>query len=91
MKRLTIFLLATSLALGACATNPVSGKKDFALVSESEEIKQGRQYHQQILLQYDIYDDPKLQQYVNDLGQRLAAGRLHLYNPRHHGLSRLRG
>ena len=73
MKLLTTFLLCTSLALGACATNPVSGKKDFALVSESDEIKQGRQYHQQIIEQYGIYDDPKLQQYVNNLGQRLAA------------------
>jgi len=68
----TLFLLL-SLTLSACATNPVTGKSDFALVSESEEINQGRSYHQQIITEYGVYDDPVLQQYVNDIGQELAA------------------
>ncbi len=29
--------------------------------------------HQQVLQEYGAYDNPKLQAYVNDLGQRLAA------------------
>jgi predicted Zn-dependent protease len=73
MKLLTTLILAISLALQACAINPVSGKRDFAIVSEPEEIRQGRQYHNDIIARYGIYDDPRLQQYVDRIGQQLAA------------------
>jgi predicted Zn-dependent protease len=66
-------LLALALLLSACATNPVSGDRDFVTLSESEEIAQGRQYHQTIIEQYGVYDDPGLQTYVNAIGQQLAA------------------
>jgi predicted Zn-dependent protease len=73
MKFVNTLLLILSLALSACATNPVTGESDFVLVSESDEIKQGRSYHQQIIAQYGVYEDPALQQYVNSIGQDLAA------------------
>jgi predicted Zn-dependent protease len=73
MKLTNSLILMLSLALSACATNPVTGKSDFALVSESEEIKQGSSYHPQIIAQYGVYEDPALQQYVNSIGQELAA------------------
>ena len=66
-------LLIFSLALSACATNPVTGDSDFALVSETEEIKQGRKYHKQIIASYGLYEDPALQQYVDSIGQDLAS------------------
>ena len=73
MKFVNTLLLILSLALSACATNPVTGESDFVLVSESDEIKQGRSYHLQIIAQYGVYEDPALQQYVNSIGQDLAA------------------
>ncbi len=73
MKFANILFLAMSLALTACATNPVTGKSDFAIVSEPQEIEQGRRYHKQIISNYGVYDDPELQQYVNRIGQELAA------------------
>lgn len=73
MKIYMPFLLALCLALGACAVNPVTGKQDFALISESDEIRQGREFHSQIIAQYGVYDDPELQAYVNRIGQQLAA------------------
>ena len=72
MKPATLILLAASLFLGACATNPVTGDSDFALVSEGEEIEQGRSYHPEIIRTYGVYDDPQLQEYVNRIGQMLA-------------------
>jgi predicted Zn-dependent protease len=72
MKPATLILLAASLFLGACAKNPVTGDSDFALVSESEEIEQGRSYHSEIIRTYGVYDDPQLQEYVNRIGQMLA-------------------
>lgn len=73
MKFANCLFLALSLTLSACATNPVTGKSDFTLVSEDEEIEQGRSFHQQVIAEYGVYDDPELQQYVNAIGQDLAA------------------
>ena len=72
LPRLAVISLLLLIQLSGCATNPVSGKQDFVLVSESQEIDSGAQYHQQILQQYGVYDDPELQAYVNLIGQELA-------------------
>jgi len=71
IRRLSAALILL-LLVSACATNPVTGKRQLAL-SESWELQAGAQYHQEILKQYSVYDDPELQAYVNDIGQRLAA------------------
>ncbi len=64
--------VAGVLLLTHCAQNPVSGKKDFVLLSEQQEIQQGAKAHQDVLKEYAALDDPKLQAYVNEVGQRLA-------------------
>jgi predicted Zn-dependent protease len=60
------------LAIGSCAVNPVSGTPDFVTMSESQEVSIGRSEDKKVREQYGIYDDPALQRYVNDIGQRLA-------------------
>ncbi|MGR8920061.1 MAG: M48 family metalloprotease, partial [Gammaproteobacteria bacterium] len=60
-------------ALAACATNPVTGRQDLVLVSEAQELALGRQAHQQTLTEYQPLSDPALQQYVDAVGQKLAA------------------
>jgi predicted Zn-dependent protease len=66
-------LVALAAAAGGCATNPVTGGKDIVTISEAQEIEIGRKSHPQILQQYGRYDDEALQQYVNEVGQRIAA------------------
>jgi predicted Zn-dependent protease len=63
---------AVSLFLIGCATNPATGKRQLMLMSEAEEIALGKQYDAQVREQMGVYDDPALQRYVNDVGQRLA-------------------
>jgi predicted Zn-dependent protease len=41
-------------------------------MSEEAEIAEGAKAHQQVLQEYGVVSDPKLQAYVNNLGQRLA-------------------
>ncbi|MBA3581251.1 MAG: M48 family metalloprotease [Gammaproteobacteria bacterium] len=65
--------LSITLLIGSCSVNPVTGKNDLVLMSESQEIQSGQQYHQQIINQYGIYNNPVLQRYVNRVGQELAA------------------
>src|SRR5512139_1426600 len=72
--RLMLFAaLAAAGPLAGCATNPVTGDKDVVMLSEAQEIEMGRKAHPQVLQQYGRYDDENLQQYVNALGQRIAA------------------
>jgi len=42
-------------------------------MSEKREIEIGREMHPKILQQYGRYDDERLQAYVNEVGQRVAA------------------
>jgi len=69
--RLGTFVLICTLA--ACATNPATGRRMLSLVSEGQEIEMGQAYSQQVESTMALYDDPALQSYVNDIGQRLAA------------------
>jgi predicted Zn-dependent protease len=61
-----------ALALTHCAQNPVTGDKDFVLMSEQQEIQMGAQSHKEVLKEYAALDNPDLQAYVNEVGQRLA-------------------
>jgi predicted Zn-dependent protease len=60
------------LSLAACATNPVTGKREISLMSEAEEIAYGQQADVEIRREMGVYDDPELQRYVADIGDRLA-------------------
>jgi predicted Zn-dependent protease len=69
-------ILATLLAgLSACAVNPVTGQREFSMVSEAQEIQLGTEnygYMQQAGGgEYDV--DPQLTEYVQGVGGRLVA------------------
>lgn len=67
------FLILLAIAsLQACSVNPVTGNRDLAFMSEAKEVQTGKQYHPQILQQYGVYEDPKVQKYVNDIGQEMV-------------------
>lgn len=72
-RTLSVFAMSSTLALTACSTNPVSGKKDFSLISKDQEIQMGRQAHGDILKKQKPYNNARLQAYVNSLGQQLAS------------------
>ncbi len=64
-------LLAT-VALANCAQNPVSGQQNFVLLSESQEVAVGQREDANVRKEFGVYDNAALQQYVNEVGQRLA-------------------
>ncbi len=75
--RLKLLPAALTLAvLSACGTavvNPVSGETEMSAMSEEQEIAEGAKSHQQVLKEYSVYANRGVQDYVNALGQRLAA------------------
>ncbi len=65
--------VAVAALLAACATNPVTGRRQLALISEAQEIQLGRQSAVQVGEQLGLVPDSALQQYVQAVGARLAA------------------
>ena len=65
-------LLLLLLLVAACATNPVTGEREFTLMSESQEIAMGRESDAQVRAEMGVYNDPELAKYVSDIGLRLA-------------------
>ena len=72
MRFVYLVIVLTLPALQGCATNPVTGDQDFVLMSESEEISLGQKYHEQIIQEMPVYQDPELAAYVDEVGQRVA-------------------
>src|SRR5687767_14610819 len=66
-------IAALALTVAACATNPATGKREFSLMSEAQEIELGKQMDGEVRRQMGLYGDAELQQYVSALGARLAA------------------
>ena len=68
-----IIFLGSLLLFGGCATNPVTGKQNFTLMTEAEEIRKGEKAAAEVPATYGIYGElPALQDYVDDIGQKLA-------------------
>ncbi|HDZ56798.1 MAG TPA: peptidase M48 Ste24p [Pseudomonas xinjiangensis] len=69
---LRIAPLVLLLLLTGCAVNPVTGKKDFVMMSEAQELALGRQASAQIEQQMPLVEDAALQAYVQNVGEKLA-------------------
>lgn len=68
-------LFAALLCLGLlanCAVNPATGRQNFVMMSESEEVRTGQKGDADVRKEYGVYDNPALQRYVDEVGQRLA-------------------
>ena len=66
-------VVALLCACGTAVVNPVSGETEMSAMSEEQEVAEGAKAHQQVLKEYSVYDNKPVQDYVNALGQRLAA------------------
>ncbi|TGE23749.1 peptidase M48 [Hymenobacter aquaticus] len=69
----TLPLAAALLLTSACATNPVTGKKEVMLVSEGQELAMGQQSDPAVTAQFGLYPDQKLQKFINDKGKAMGA------------------
>jgi predicted Zn-dependent protease len=66
--------LAAAALLANCAANPVTGRPDFVMMSEEQELALGKKADGEVRQEYGVYKDPDLQSYVSRIGARLAAG-----------------
>ena len=75
MSRYWLAPLLAVVLVGGCAENPVTGKQEFTLVSESQELAIGEQQYAPLRQAQggDYVADPELGAYINEVGQRLVA------------------
>ena len=74
MRKIAILLFPFLLLYG-CAVNPVTGKNELALISQSQEIEIGREnYSPSIQMQGGNYTvNRELTSYVSEIGMKLTA------------------
>jgi predicted Zn-dependent protease len=77
MKKINHFLgyslaLMGFLSLMSCARNPVTGKKQLSLMSESAEKSMGKESDPQIIASMGKYENQDLQDFINAKGQEMA-------------------
>jgi predicted Zn-dependent protease len=68
--RSTLPLLAL---LGACATNPVTGRSELSLISQAQEIQMGQQASQADLQRVGEIQNPAARALVSRIGKEMAA------------------
>ena len=60
-----IIFLVLGFLLSSCQINPATGQKELSLISTKEEDDIGKSEHKKIIKQFGIYENRKLQNYVN--------------------------
>jgi len=64
--------LAALLLIPSCAVNPVTGKKQLMLMSESQEIALGAQYDPSVLATFGEYKDAGLEAFIQTTGNQMG-------------------
>jgi predicted Zn-dependent protease len=69
--KLVIFFAALMM-VPSCAVNPVTGKRQLALMSEQQEIAMGREYDPQIVAMFGEYKNDKLLSFITEKGTEMG-------------------
>ncbi len=69
----SLLLIALLALIISCARNPVTGKKEIMLVSESQELQMGLQSDPGIIANFGLYQDEKMQDFINEKGKEMGA------------------
>jgi predicted Zn-dependent protease len=67
-----VLLVVFAQLVAACATNPVTGRREIMLMSEEQEVAKGRESAPQIAASMGLYEDADLQRYVESIGLPMA-------------------
>ncbi len=63
---LVAVVIASILVITACIRNPVTGRRQIMLISERQEIAMGAEYDPQLVAAMGLYENPKLQAYLEE-------------------------
>src|SRR5690625_2569614 len=66
-----IYCLSIIFLFG-CSRNPVTGKRELSFMSTSQELAMGAQSDPQVVAEFGLYEDDKLQAFIDEKGQKMA-------------------
>lgn len=69
---LLLILSSLLLLIPSCAVNPVTGKKQFMLMTEPQEIALGAQYNPTVVSTFGAYDSPQILEFVSEKGTEMG-------------------
>ncbi len=69
----TLIVMSAFLLMNSCSKNPVTGKKELILMSEGQEKAMGAEADPSIISEYGLYQDAKLQAFINEKGKQMGA------------------
>jgi len=67
-----LFWTVSIFSMSGCRTNPVTGKKELNFMSEQKEIALGKESDPAIVASYGLYQDDKMQKFIDEKGQEMA-------------------
>ena len=67
-----ILAFVAILLIPSCAVNPVTGKKQLMLMTESQENAMGAQYDPTVISTFGVYQDDELQAFIDRKGAELG-------------------
>jgi beta-barrel assembly-enhancing protease len=68
-----VFVIFVFLIINGCGVNPITGKSELQLISDSEEVVLGESTRKTAEVEFGgIFDNPQINEYVNYIGQKLA-------------------
>lgn len=67
------YIVVFTLIINSCAKNPVTGKRDFMLLSTEQEIALGKESDPEIVATFGLYEDEALQRFITTKGKEMAA------------------
>lgn len=70
--RLTALFFVAIAFVVSCAVNPVTGKKEFMLMSQNQEKALGASYDPLVIQQFGLYEDEKLQEFITQHGKEMG-------------------
>ena len=73
IMRGSVTAVVLMVVLSSCSINPATGQRQLLLIGEGREIQMGREADPDIIASMGMYPDTAVQQYVSQLGKRLAA------------------
>ena len=73
-KPLILFLCIVTIGilLNSCAVNPVTGKTQLMLMTESQEIAMGADYDPKLVASFGLYEDPKILGFIEKKGAEMG-------------------
>jgi predicted Zn-dependent protease len=72
-RSIIVTIIVINLLNLSCSRNPVTGKRELMLMSTEQEVAMGKEADPQIVATFGLYDDPELQKFIEEKGQKMAA------------------